>query len=56
MWPGWEFSHDNGVKTPTLTISAMGFLMTTESQESCLMSHLKDGTLRQAMSPNVIKA
>ena len=28
--PDWEFSQDTGVNTPTLTISAMASLVTTE--------------------------
>jgi hypothetical protein len=39
------------INTPTLTISAMGSLVTTESQDTCLTSHPKDSTLHRAMSP-----
>jgi hypothetical protein len=46
VWgPDWEFN------TPTLTISAMGSLMTSESQDTCLTSHPKDSTLHRAVSP-----
>ncbi len=39
----WEFGQDTGV-TPLLFMrSAMGFLMTTESQDLGLMSHPKYG-------------
>ena len=52
VWgPDWEFSQDTGVNTPTLTISAMGSLVTTESQDTRLTSHVKDGNLYRAMSP-----
>ena len=40
-----------GVNTTTLTISAMGSLMTSESQDTCLTYHLKDGTLHRPVSP-----
>ena len=44
VWgPDWEFSQDTGVNTPTFTISAMGSLMTSESQDTRLTSHPKDG-------------
>ncbi len=39
----WEFDQDNGVTPLLFTRSAMGFLMTTESQDLGLMSHPKDG-------------
>ncbi len=39
----WEFDQDTGVTLLLFTRSAMGFLMTTESQDLDLMSHLKDG-------------
>ena len=52
VWgPDWEFSQDTGVKTPTLTISAMWSLMTSESQDTHLMSHPKDSNLHRAVSP-----
>ncbi len=38
-----EFGQDTGVKPVLFTRSAMGFLMTTESQDLGLTSHLKDG-------------
>ncbi len=43
-WLGqwWEIGQDTGV-TLLFTRSAMGFLMTTESQDLGLMSHPKDG-------------
>ncbi len=37
IWPGHRGN------TPTLTRSAMGFLVTTESQDLGLTSHPKDG-------------
>ncbi len=39
----WEFGQDTGVTPLLFTRSAMGFLMTTESQDLGLTSHLKDG-------------
>ena len=52
---GWLGDRDGmrdslGVNTPTLTISAMGSLMTAEIQDTHLMSHPKDGTLHRAVS------
>ncbi len=38
-----EFDQDTGVTPLLFTRSAMGFLMTTESQNLGLTSHLKDG-------------
>ncbi len=38
----WEFGQDTGVTPLRFTRSAMGFLMTTESQDLGLMSHPKD--------------
>ncbi len=38
-----EFGQDTGVIPLLFTRSAMGFLMTTESQDLGLMSHQKDG-------------
>ncbi len=38
-----EFGQDTGVTPLLFTTSAMGFLMTTESQDLGLTSHLKDG-------------
>ncbi len=37
-----EFGQDTGVKPLLFTMSVMGFLMTTESQDLGLMSHPKD--------------
>ncbi len=39
----WEFGQDTGVAPLLFTRSAMGFLMTTESQDLGLTSHPKDG-------------
>ncbi len=39
----WEFVQDTGVTPLLFTRSAMGFLITTESQDLSLMSHPKDG-------------
>ncbi len=39
----WEFGLDTGVTPLLFTRSAMGFLMTTASQDLCLKSHPKDG-------------
>ena len=47
----WEFSQDTWVNTPTLTISAMGSLVNTESQDTCLTSHPKDSALHSTISP-----
>ncbi len=41
----WEFGQDIGVIPLLFTRISMGFLMTTESQDLGLMSHLKDGAL-----------
>ncbi len=38
----WEFGQDTGVTPLLFTSSAMGFLMTTESQDLGLTSHPKD--------------
>ncbi len=40
---GWEFGQDTEVTPYSFTRSAMGFLMTTESQDLDLTSHPKDG-------------
>ncbi len=40
-----EFGKDTGVTPLLFTRSAMGFLMTTESQDLGLTSHPKDGWL-----------
>ncbi len=39
----WEFGQDTGVTLLLFMISAMGFLMTTESQDLGLTSYPKDG-------------
>ncbi len=39
-----EFCQDTGVTPLLFTMSVMGFLMTTESQDLSLTSHPKDGT------------
>ncbi len=39
----WEFGNDTRVTPLLFTRSAMGFLMTTESQDLGLTSHPKDG-------------
>ncbi len=46
-----EFGQDTGVTPLLFTRSAMGFLMTTESQELGLMSHPKDGAPLQYSVP-----
>jgi len=38
-----KFDQDNVITPLLVTRSAMGFLMTTESQDLGLTSHLKDG-------------
>ncbi len=38
----WEFGQDTGVTPLLFTRSAIGFLMTTESQDLGLTSHPKD--------------
>ncbi len=49
-----EFGQDTGV-TPLLFMrSAMGFLMTTESQDIGLTSHPKDGAFYSIVSPSYI--
>ncbi len=40
-----EFGQDTGVIPLHFTMSVMGFLMTTESQDLGLTSHQKDGAL-----------
>ncbi len=39
----WEFGQDTGVTPLLFKRSAMGFLMTTKSQDLGLMSHPRDG-------------
>ncbi len=46
-----EFGQDTGVTPLLFTRSAMGFLMTTESQDLGLTSHLKDGACWQYSVP-----
>ncbi len=46
-----EFGQDTGVTPLLFTRSAMGFLMTTESQDLGLMSHPKDGDFLQVYCP-----
>ncbi len=49
-----EFGQDTGV-TPLLFMrSAMGFLMTTESQDIGLTSHPKDRAFYSIVSPSYI--
>ncbi len=50
----WEFSQDTGVIPLLFTRSAMGFLMTTESQDLGLTSHPKDGAFWQYSVPVTI--
>ncbi len=49
-----EFCQDTGVTPLLFTKSAMGFLMTTESQDLSLASHLKDGAFCQYSVPVTI--
>ncbi len=46
-----EFGQDTGVTPLLFTRRAMGFLMTTESQDLDLTSHLKDGAFLQYSVP-----
>ncbi len=48
-----EFGQDTGVTPLLFTRSAMGFLMTTESQDLGLTSHLKDGAFYSIVSPSL---
>ncbi len=50
----WEFGQDTGVAPLLFTRSAMGFLMTTESQDLGLTSHSKDGACLQYSVPVAI--
>ncbi len=50
----WEFGQDTGVTPLLFTRSAMGFLMTTESQDLSLTSHLKHGAFLQYSVPDTI--
>ncbi len=49
-----ELGQDTGVPPLLFTRSAMGFLMTTESQDLGLTSHPKDGALSQYSVPVTI--
>ncbi len=49
-----EFGQDTGVTPLLFTMSDMGFLMTTESQDLGLTSHPKDGALWQHSVPVTI--
>ncbi len=49
-----EFGQDTGVIPLTFTRSAMGFLMTTESQDLGLTSHQKDSAFWQYSVPITI--
>ncbi len=49
-----EFGQDTRVPPLLFTRSAMGFLMTTESQDLGLMSHPKDGAIWQYSVPVTI--
>ncbi len=46
----WEFGQDTGVTPLLFTRSALGFLMTTESQDLGLTSHPKDGAFYSIVS------
>ncbi len=48
-----EFVQDTGVTPLLFTRSAMGFLVTTESQDLGLTSHLKDGAFYSIVSPSL---
>ncbi len=47
----WKFGQDTGVTPLLFTRSAMGFLMTRESQDLVLTSHPKDGAFLQYSVP-----
>ncbi len=49
-----EFGQDTGVTPLLFTRSAMGFLMTTESQDLGVTSHLKNGAFWQYSVPITI--
>ncbi len=49
-----EFGQDTGVTPLLFTMSVMGFLMTTESQDLGLTSHPKDGAFLQYGVPVTI--
>ncbi len=46
-----EFGQDTGVTPLLFTMSVMGFLMTTKSQDLSLTTHPKDGALLTASCP-----
>ncbi len=46
-----EFGQNTGVTPLLFTMSVMGFLMTTESQDLGLTSHPKDGAFLQYSVP-----
>ncbi len=46
-----EFGQDTGVTPLIFTRSALGFLITTESQDLGLTSHPKDGAIYSILSP-----
>ncbi len=48
-----EFGQDTGVTPLLFTRSAMGFLVTTESQDLGLTSHPKDGAFYSIVSPSL---
>ncbi len=48
-----EFGQDTGVTALLFTMSVMGFLMTTESQDLGLTSHPKDGAFYSIVSPSL---
>ncbi len=48
-----EFGQDTGVTPLLFTMSVMGFLMTTESQDLGLTSHPKDGAFYSIVSPSL---
>ncbi len=48
-----EFGQDTGVTLLLFTMSVMGFLMTTESQDLGLTSHPKDGAFYSIVSPSL---
>ncbi len=49
----WEFVQDTGVTPLLFTRSAIGFLITTESQVFGLTSHPKEGAFDSVVSPSL---
>ncbi len=49
-----EFGQDTGITPLLFTRSAMGFLMTTESQDLGLTSHPKDVAFYSIVSPSLL--